>query len=58
MGASPDHDTASRMADHHDIPSLIADMGQRARSAARTLAQMPTAAKAEALRAAAQAIAI
>lgn len=44
------------MADHHDIPSLIADMGQRARAAARTLAQMPTAAKAEALRAAAQAI--
>ena len=44
------------MADHHDIPSMIADMGQRARAAARTLAQMPTAAKAEALRAAAQAI--
>ena len=44
------------MADHHDIPSLIADMGQRARAAARTLAQMPTAAKAEALRAAAQAL--
>ncbi|WP_294236570.1 glutamate-5-semialdehyde dehydrogenase [uncultured Sphingomonas sp.] len=44
------------MADHHDIPALIADMGQRARTAAKLLAQMPTAAKAEALRAAARAI--
>ncbi|WP_322965786.1 glutamate-5-semialdehyde dehydrogenase [Sphingomonas fuzhouensis] len=44
------------MADHHDIPALIADMGQRARSAAVTLAQMPTEAKAKALRAAAEAI--
>jgi len=44
------------MADHHDIPALIADMGQRARIAARTLAQMPTEAKARALRAAAGAI--
>lgn len=44
------------MADHHDIPALITDMGQRARTAARTLAQMPTAAKANALHAAAAAI--
>ncbi|MEG3091971.1 glutamate-5-semialdehyde dehydrogenase [Sphingomonas sp. PB1R3] len=44
------------MADHHDIPALIADMGQRARTAAKGLAQMPTDAKARALRAAAQAI--
>lgn len=44
------------MADHHDMPALIADMGRRARTAAQTLAQMPTAAKAQALRAAAQAI--
>lgn len=44
------------MADHHDIPALIADMGGRARTAAKLLAQMPTAAKAEALRAAARAI--
>ncbi|MFN3675258.1 MAG: glutamate-5-semialdehyde dehydrogenase [Sphingomonas pseudosanguinis] len=44
------------MADHHDIAALIADMGQRARTAARTLAQMPTAAKANALHAAAAAI--
>ena len=44
------------MADHHDIPALIADMGHRARTAARTLAQMPTAAKANALHAAAAAI--
>lgn len=44
------------MADHHDIPALIADMGQRARIAAVTLAQMPTKAKAAALRAAAAAI--
>ncbi|MDY0958067.1 glutamate-5-semialdehyde dehydrogenase [Sphingomonas sp. CFBP8993] len=44
------------MADHHDIPALIADMGQRARTAARGLAQMPADAKARALHAAAQAI--
>ncbi|MET3437073.1 glutamate-5-semialdehyde dehydrogenase [Sphingomonas sp. 1185] len=44
------------MADHHDMPALIADMGRRARTAAQTLAQMPTAAKAQALRDAAQAI--
>ena len=44
------------MAEHHDIPTLIADMGQRARIAAVTLAQMPTDAKANALRAAAAAI--
>ncbi|MDQ1158416.1 glutamate-5-semialdehyde dehydrogenase [Sphingomonas sp. SORGH_AS 950] len=44
------------MADHHDMPALIADMGRRARTAAQTLAQMPTAAKAQALRAAALAI--
>ena len=44
------------MADHHDMPALIADMGRRARTAAQALAQMPTAAKAQALRAAAQAI--
>lgn len=44
------------MADHHDIPALIADMGQRARTAARILAQMPTAAKANALHAAAATI--
>ncbi len=53
---SLDRDSERRMADHHDIPALIAEMGQRARHAARTLAQMPTAAKAAALRAAAQAI--
>jgi len=44
------------MADHHDIPALIANMGQRARTAAKGLAQMPTDAKAKALRHAAQAI--
>jgi len=44
------------MADHHDIPALIADMGARARTAAKLLARMPTAAKADALRAGARAI--
>ena len=44
------------MADLNDIPALIADMGQRARSAAVTLAQMPTEAKADALCAAAATI--
>ncbi|MDQ1229495.1 glutamate-5-semialdehyde dehydrogenase [Sphingomonas sp. SORGH_AS_0879] len=44
------------MADHHDIPALIADMGRRARTAAKVLARMPTEAKAEALRAGGRAI--
>ena len=44
------------MADHHDIPALIADMGARARTAAKRLARMPTAAKADALRAGGRAI--
>ncbi|WP_347093525.1 glutamate-5-semialdehyde dehydrogenase [Sphingomonas parapaucimobilis] len=44
------------MADQNDIPALIAEMGQHARNAAVTLAQMPTEAKAKALRAAAAAI--
>ncbi|WP_230482607.1 glutamate-5-semialdehyde dehydrogenase [Sphingomonas sp. Leaf21] len=44
------------MADQHDIPALIADMGAKARAAAKVLARMPTEAKASALRAAASAI--